>query len=73
MYQPKDRPPPKRRDDGVVHHALAFNTLLSSQETDAYSPTCERRTFRFLFSLCLYLFSRPARCQIDPTRSDLLE
>ncbi|MEO3888877.1 hypothetical protein, partial [Nonomuraea sp. B5E05] len=24
------------RYDGVVHHALAFNTLLSSQETDAF-------------------------------------
>src|SRR3954451_4097001 len=29
-------PHPKRCErDGVVHHALAFNTLLSSQETDA--------------------------------------
>jgi hypothetical protein len=25
--------------NGVVHHALAFNTLLSSQETDAYPAT----------------------------------
>ncbi|MBE1557222.1 hypothetical protein H4W81_000001, partial [Nonomuraea africana] len=25
--------------DGVVHHALAFNTLLSSQETDAFTVT----------------------------------
>src|SRR5690606_9109251 len=37
-----------------VHHALAFNTLLSSQETDAYIRTGEihlqrqRRTSRFL-------------------------
>ncbi|MGJ6964884.1 hypothetical protein ACSDR0_23520, partial [Streptosporangium sp. G11] len=32
-------PTPKGRLNGVVHHALAFNTLLSSQETDAYTIT----------------------------------
>ncbi|MEV6865612.1 hypothetical protein AB0M44_32005, partial [Streptosporangium subroseum] len=29
--------------NGVVHHALAFNTLLSSQETDAFTLRQTRR------------------------------
>ena len=38
MYQPKESVPhPEGEMNGVVHHALAFNTLLSSQETDAYT------------------------------------
>jgi hypothetical protein len=38
MYQPKESVPhPKGGMNGVVHHALAFNTLLSSQETDAFT------------------------------------
>ncbi|MFG1948943.1 hypothetical protein, partial [Nonomuraea sp. NPDC048826] len=32
--QPKRNP---SKMTGFVHHALAFNTLLSSQETDAYT------------------------------------
>ncbi|WP_459802401.1 hypothetical protein, partial [Herbidospora sp. RD11066] len=39
-------------NDGVVHHALAFSTLLSSQETDLLF--CFEA---FLLLLCLYLFS----------------
>ncbi|MFI7050409.1 hypothetical protein, partial [Streptosporangium sandarakinum] len=30
--------------DGVVHHALAFNTLLSSQETDAFTVDPDPQT-----------------------------
>ncbi|MBT2231067.1 hypothetical protein, partial [Nonomuraea sp. NEAU-A123] len=54
----------KHEHDGVVHHALAFNTLLSSQETDAYSPTCERRSFRLR---CVFIFSA-ARPGVKLTR-----
>ncbi|MFB9680822.1 hypothetical protein, partial [Streptosporangium vulgare] len=38
--------PPEDGLDGVVLHALAFNTLLSSQETDAYTITQTRPTSR---------------------------
>src|SRR5688572_13873408 len=44
-------------------HALAFNTLLSSQETDAFSGVS------FRLSLCLNSRRRPSFCQIDQTRS----
>ncbi|GAA5060511.1 hypothetical protein GCM10023259_047580 [Thermocatellispora tengchongensis] len=37
VYQPKEPVPHEPAGDGVVHHALAFSTLLSSQETDACS------------------------------------
>ncbi|MEV4219372.1 hypothetical protein, partial [Nonomuraea sp. NPDC049725] len=54
--------------DEVLHeklHALAFDTLLSSQETDACSPVLREA----LISLCLNSFSRSSLCQIDRTRS----
>jgi hypothetical protein len=67
MYQPKESVPhPKCEMDGVVHHALAFNTLLSSQETDAF--TINRpigpgiRGVRFVFILffrCAFILSDP--------------
>ncbi|WP_221461241.1 hypothetical protein, partial [Streptosporangium saharense] len=38
VYQPKESiPTPTGVWDGFVLHALAFSTLLSSQETDAYT------------------------------------
>jgi len=46
--------------DGVVHHALAFNTLLSSQETDTYTlepPGGD--SLRYVAILAV----RPFRCQ----------
>jgi hypothetical protein len=66
MYQPKESVPhPKRgRMNGVVHHALAFNTLLSSQETDAFPVTRTRLGARqpgrsILFCCVLILSGRP--------------
>ena len=41
--------------DGVVHHALAFNTLLSSQETDAYIPAPNPDQGRAAEALISYL------------------
>ncbi|MEV4158513.1 hypothetical protein, partial [Nonomuraea dietziae] len=52
--------------DGVVHHALAFNTLLSSQETDAFTVTCPVA----LASLCPNLSSSS---DLMSNRSDSLE
>ncbi|MEU4410334.1 hypothetical protein AB0F88_38010, partial [Streptosporangium sp. NPDC023963] len=55
--------------DGIVLHALAFNTLLSSQETDAYTIALTRpsgpattpgRSFCFiLFFRCAFILSGP--------------
>ncbi|MEU8386442.1 hypothetical protein, partial [Streptosporangium sp. NPDC048865] len=39
INQRNPSPTPMAWWDGVVLHALAFNTLLSSQETDAYTVT----------------------------------
>ncbi|MEV2272828.1 hypothetical protein, partial [Nonomuraea africana] len=47
-----------------VHHALAFNTLLSSQETDAFTVTHPVA----LASLCRYSFSLRGPSQIDSFR-----
>ncbi|MFF5210263.1 hypothetical protein, partial [Streptosporangium sp. NPDC000396] len=61
--------PHSRGWDGVVLHALAFNTLLSSQETDAYTvvpaegPGARGVSFA---SLCLYSFRPAFSRQIDP-------
>jgi hypothetical protein len=58
-----------------INHALAFNTLLSSQETDAYIPTKTRtrilvsEAFISFIPLCLNSFSRSSLCQIDSTCS----
>ena len=58
--------------NGVVHHALAFNTLLSSQETDAYTvdprPIEIRHTgaFHSVLSLCPYSFRPAFSCQTGP-------
>ncbi|MFB9961532.1 hypothetical protein ACFFOP_02985, partial [Sinosporangium siamense] len=53
----------------VMHHALAFDTLLSSQETNA--STVVRNfyfrfpgRFHFVLLLCLYSFRFPFRRQI---------
>ncbi|MEV2271462.1 hypothetical protein, partial [Nonomuraea africana] len=50
----------------VVHHALAFNTLLSSQETDAFTVTHPVA----LASLCLNLSILP---DLVSNRSDWLK
>src|SRR5262245_19496198 len=50
MFQPKESTTNPKARDGVVHHALAFSTLLSSQETDAFSTlTKQRGVFRLCF------------------------
>ncbi|MEV0150200.1 hypothetical protein AB0H64_35055, partial [Nonomuraea sp. NPDC050733] len=46
----------RHRNDGVVHHALAFNTLLNSQETDAYSPELREALFVSVFR-CVFILS----------------
>ncbi|MFF4774095.1 hypothetical protein ACFY05_14665, partial [Microtetraspora fusca] len=68
--------------DGVVHHALAFSTLLSSQETDATTITSDSKpshplrgvTFASFF-LSTILPRRPIRVkpshfeELDPNRA----
>ena len=60
------RPPSEDGMNGVVHHALAFNTLLSSQETDAYSIGWTLKVRRPGRSLCFILFFRCALILSDP-------
>ena len=60
--------------NGVVHHALAFNTLLSSQETDANTDPNQlqeaSRTRAFIsFSVSLFYLNPPV--SVKP--ADLLE
>ncbi|MEV8638754.1 hypothetical protein AB0395_44565, partial [Streptosporangium sp. NPDC051023] len=58
----------------VVLHALAFNTLLSSQETDAFTirPNFSIRSFRgvsFRSFRCVFILSDPL-FRVKPIRAD---
>src|SRR3954452_15925873 len=67
MYQPKESVPHHQGGmNGVVHHALAFNTLLSSQETDAFPATQTRRPGNRGVPFCFILFFRCALILSDP-------